>query len=132
MKTPFTALVIDEIEMATCVKCGKPIGLLEYTLGDSKKVGLCKTCRLTEKWCDDCVFMLKISMEDSSVFRCIKYGYDLSKRKDWTKANNCQDFTPKIMASSQKPKKDTKSKASSRINKASSPKTRKGKPNGWF
>jgi hypothetical protein len=75
--------------------------------------------------------MLKISMEDSSVFRCIKYGYDLSKRKDWTKANNCQDFSPKI-ADNRKPKNDDKSRASPRKNRTTLSKTRKGKPNGWF
>lgn len=96
--------------MATCVKCGKPIGLIEYTMGESKQVGLCKSCRTTEKWCDDCVHMLTISMEDSSVNRCIKYGYDLSKRKDWKTAANCQDYTSKIV-----PKNPTRLKETNKI-----------------
>ena len=68
--------------MASCVQCGKPIGLIEYTLGDSNQLGLCKNCRKTQKLCDNCAFMLTISMEDSAIIRCIKYGYNLTNKKD--------------------------------------------------
>jgi len=112
--------------MATCVKCGKPIGLLEYALGDSKQLGLCKTCRTKGKWCDDCVYMLTISMEDSSVIRCIKYGYNLSNKKDWKTAANCQDFTPKIEAKDQKQGKNTKN------NKTTPLKRAKKESRSWF
>jgi hypothetical protein len=96
--------------MASCVKCGKPIGLIEYALGDSEQLGLCKSCRMVEKWCEDCVYMLTITMEDSSVYRCIRYGYDLSKRKDWKTAANCKDYTPKIAPKNSKQKPTTRTK----------------------
>jgi len=117
--------------MASCVKCGKPIGLIEYALGESKQVGLCKSCRKTEKWCDDCVYMLTISMEDSSVMRCIKYGYNLSKRKDWKTAENCHDYTPKIAEKNPKQKKNSKNKTTT-PNKRPTQKRRTPEPNGWF
>ena len=118
--------------MASCVKCGKPIGLIEYALGGSKQVGLCKSCRTTEKWCDDCVYMLAISMENSSVMRCIKYGYDLSKRKDWKTAENCKDYTPKMAPKSPKQKNNTKNKAKATLNRRPTQKRRTPEPNGWF
>jgi hypothetical protein len=118
--------------MASCVKCGKPIGLIEYTLGESKQVGLCKSCRTTEKWCDDCVYMLTITMEDSAVNRCIKYGYDLSKKKDWKTAANCQDYTPKIIEKNPKQKKNNKNKTKTGVNKRTIPKRKTPETNGWF
>ena len=83
------------MKMACCVKCRKPIGLLEY-IGDSEHLGLCKSCRKQENWCDECINFLTISIENSTVIRCLKYGYDLSNKKDWKAANNCPDFTTKI------------------------------------
>jgi len=86
------------MDMASCVKCGKPIGLIEYALGDPKQIGLCKSCRkTTKKGCSDCICMLTITMKDSAVVRCIKYGYDLSNRKDWKTAANCQGYTAKVI-----------------------------------
>jgi len=71
-------------------------------------MGLCKNCRKTEKYCDDCVYLLTISMKDSSVIRCIKYGYELPQKKDWKTAANCPDFTPKIKTKTPKTKKKPK------------------------
>ena len=67
--------------------------------------------------------MLTISM-GNSVLRCIKYGYDLSKKKDWTTVANCPGFTPKITTKSRKPKKDNKNRASSKMNKTTFSKAR--------
>jgi hypothetical protein len=84
--------------MATCVKCGRPIGLIEYVSGDSQHHGLCKACRTNgDKWCKDCVHMLAIRNGETSVLRCIKFGYDLSKRKDWTCANNCKAYATRVI-----------------------------------
>jgi len=132
LKIPFSFLSLSEIKMVSCVKCGKPIGLLEYALGSSKHLGLCKKCRKTAKWCDNCVYMLTISMENASIIRCIKYGYNLSNKKDWTTATNCQDFTSKIVTANGKAEKNNESQASSKISKTTFSKTRKGKPKGWF
>jgi len=41
--------------------------------------------------------MLVIRDGDTSVLRCIKFGYDLSKRKDMTSAANCEAFMPKVV-----------------------------------
>jgi len=83
--------------MASCVKCGKPIGLIEYTLGDSKQRGLCKTCRKNQNWCDHCINFLTITTRDNTaVSRCLKYGYDLTDKKTWKNAANCPDYTTKI------------------------------------
>jgi hypothetical protein len=71
-------------------------------------------------------------MEDSSVIRCIKYGYDLSNKKDWKTAANCQDFTPKIEAKYQKSGKNTKTKKTTVSNKRVSPKQVKKESRGWF
>ena len=132
LKIPFFFLSLIEIKMASCVKCGKPIGLLEYALGNSKQLGLCKKCRKITKWCDNCIYMLTISMEDASIIRCIKYGYNLSNKKDWTTAINCQDFTSKIVTANGKSKKNNENHASSKISKTTFSKTRKRKPDGWF
>jgi hypothetical protein len=113
--------------MASCVQCGKPIGLIEYTFGDSNQLGLCKNCRKTQKLCDNCGFMLTISMEDSAIIRCIKYGYNLTNKKDRTKAANCKDYTSKIPTDPRKTKNKTHQKT-----KSSSSKARKGNHNGWF
>ena len=83
--------------MASCVKCGKPIGLMEYALGDSEQLGLCKSCRTTKKWCNNCICMLTITMKGNAVIRCIKYGYDLSNRKNWKTATECKGYTAKII-----------------------------------
>jgi len=99
--------------MASCVKCGKPIGLLEYTLGDSKQLGLCKKCRKNENWCNDCTNFLTIKTGNTAVIRCLKYGYDLSNKKDWTAANNCPDFTNKTAENNKKKTKPKKQKQSS-------------------
>jgi len=84
--------------MTSCIKCGRPIGLIEYISGDAKQQGLCKSCRTSgDKWCSDCIHMLVIRDGDTSVLRCIKFGYDLSKRKDMTSAANCEAFMPKVV-----------------------------------
>jgi hypothetical protein len=92
--------------MASCVKCGKPIGLLEY-IGDAKQLGLCKKCRKTHHWCDQCINFITITIQNSPVTRCLKYGYDLSNKKDWKTANNCPDYTSKTATNKKKqnPKK---------------------------
>lgn len=77
--------------------------------------------------------MLTISMEDSSVNRCIKYGYDLSKRKDWKTAANCQDYTSKIVSKNSAKLKETKKiKARTGLNRRNSPKRKASEAKGWF
>jgi len=85
------------MDMASCVKCGKPIGLMEYALGDSRQFGLCKSCRTTKKWCNSCMHMLALSLKDDTLIRCTKYGYDLSNQKNWKSAANCQDYMAKTV-----------------------------------
>jgi hypothetical protein len=75
--------------------------------------------------------MLTISMEDSSMNRCIKYGYDLSKHKDWKTAANCKDYTPKIAPKNTKQKKNNKNKTTS-LNKRTNQKHKTPESNGWF
>lgn len=120
--------------MASCVKCGKPIGLIEYTFGESKQVGLCKRCRKIQKWCDDCAYMLTISVEgeNGSVNRCIKYGYDLSKRRSWKIAANCQDYTSKNASKdSTKTGNGNKLVAHAGLNRHTTPKREELKADGW-
>lgn len=119
--------------MASCVQCGKPIGLIEYTLGDSNQLGLCKNCRKTQKLCQNCAFMLTISMEDSSIIRCIKYGYNLTNKKTWLTAQKCQDYTPKIPTDPRKTKNNkNKPQPKTKTSSLTKPKPKKGKSNGWF
>jgi hypothetical protein len=39
--------------------------------------------------------MLIITMEDSSITRCMKYGVDLSDKKTWKAAANCKSYKAK-------------------------------------
>jgi hypothetical protein len=41
--------------------------------------------------------MLTITMEDSSIIRCMKYGYNLSDKKTWKTAANCKSYTAKVI-----------------------------------
>ena len=85
------------MDMASCVKCGKPIGLIEYVRGNSKQFGLCKSCRTTRKICDTCTHMLSLTVKDGALTRCTKYGYDLSNQKNWKTAVDCQGYIAKIV-----------------------------------
>ena len=82
-------------DMATCSKCGKRIGLLEYVSADTSRRGLCKECRAEKKLCSSCIHYLKLSevMGKSSVARCLKYGYDLSNHRNHVTANTCPFFS---------------------------------------
>jgi len=110
--------------MASCVSCGKPIGLLEYTWGDSKKLGLCRSCRNREKWCDDCEYMFRVNGDSSQGLRCLKRGCDLSSPRDWRMATNCQDYKPKVVDRKSMPNKDDKRKPSNGSGKKREPKRR--------
>jgi hypothetical protein len=114
------------------VQCGRPIGLLEYTLGDSNLVGLCKNCRKAQKQCDNCLYIFIVSMENSPIVRCVKYGYNLTDKKSWAKAANCQYFTPKTRQTLENPKITNKARTASKTNKKIVPKARREKPKGWF
>jgi len=72
-----------------------------------------------------------LSMENSPVIRCIKFGYNLTDRKDWTKAADCQYYSPKVPADSRK-RQSNKARTASKTSKAIVSKARKGKPKGWF
>jgi hypothetical protein len=71
-------------------------------------------------------------MEASSMNRCIKYGYDLSKRKDWKTAADCKDYTPKIAPKNPKQKKNNKNKTTTSSNKRTNQKRKTPESNGWF
>ena len=83
--------------MASCVKCGKPIGLVEYVHGDSRQFGLCKSCRTTKQWCNSCIHMLTLNFSDGTVIRCTRHGYDLTNKKNWRSAANCQDYVARTV-----------------------------------
>ncbi|HML02167.1 MAG TPA: hypothetical protein VK487_02210 [Candidatus Bathyarchaeia archaeon] len=118
--------------MVSCVQCGRPIGLLEYTLGDSNLLGLCKNCRKAQKQCDNCLYMFIISMENSPIVRCIKYGYNLTDKKSWAKAANCQYYTPKIPTDSRKPQNTNRARTASKANKTVIARAGKEKSKRWF
>jgi hypothetical protein len=76
--------------------------------------------------------MFIINMENSPIVRCVKYGYDLTDKKSWVKAANCQYFTPKIPKDSRKPQNINRARTASKANKTIVSKARKEKPKGWF
>jgi hypothetical protein len=76
--------------------------------------------------------MFIVSMENSPIVRCIKYGYNLTDKKSWAKAANCQYFTPKTRQTLESPKITNKARTASKTNKTIIPKARREKPKGWF
>lgn len=95
--------------MATCSKCGKRIGLLEYVSAVESRRGLCKECRTERKLCYNCIHYLKLSdvLGKPTVARCLKYGYDLSNQKNHVTAGNCPFFSTTLPPKkTEKPKEE--------------------------
>lgn len=74
--------------------------------------------------------MLTISMEDSAIIRCIKYGYNLTNKKDRKKAANCKDYTSNIHQKYPQIHEKPKTKPIKKQNLL--PLRQEKETNGWF